>query len=163
MGAGMIVVDANVVAYFFIDGKKTALARRVREHDAQWIVPEIWRHEFLNILVTSCLFAKLPQEQACRIWDEVEEMLGGNIYGPDMKEVLSAAVERSTTAYDAEYVVLAKAKGIQCVTEDTALQKAFPGTAVSMAAFLGTRGRQPGAREASGAYRSRRKPAVPTH
>ena len=157
MGAGMIVVDANVVAHFFIDGGKTALARKVRELDSHWIVPEVWRHEFLNILVSSCLFAKLPQEAAARIWKDVEEMLRGSVYEPSMKDVLSAAVENSTTAYDAEYVVLAKAKGVQCVTEDGPLQKAFPETAVSMAKFLGTEEAPRAVRESRTCYRVRRK------
>ena len=157
MGAGMIVVDANVVAHFFIEGSKSALARQVRECDPHWIVPEIWRHEFLNILVTSCLFAKMPQETAERIWRDAEDLLRGSIYGPDMKGVLSAAIDRSTTAYDAEYVVLAKARGILCVTEDGPLRKAFPETTVSMAAFLSSGDVPPMVRESGGCYRVRRK------
>lgn len=152
----MIVVDANVVAHFFIEGGKTALARRVRERDSQWIVPGIWRHEFLNILVSSCLFAKMPLETAHRIWGDADDMLRGGIYEPSMKDVLAAAVERSTTAYDAEYVTLAMAHGVRCVTEDLDLQKAFPEVAASMAAFVGA-GESPRAvREAPALYGTRR-------
>ena len=153
----MIVVDANVVAHFFIEGGKTALARKVREHDPHWIVPEIWRHEFLNILVTSCLFAKLPQATAERIWRDAEDLLRGGIYAPSMQDALSAAVERSTTAYDAEYVVLAKARSVTCVTEDVPLQKAFPETAVSMTVFLGRDEAPRAVRETGCGYRVRRK------
>ena len=153
----MIVVDANIVAHFFIDGGKTAMARKVREHDPHWIVPEIWRHEFLNILVTSCLFAKMPRETAERIWMDAEDLLRGSIYGPNWKEALAAAVERSTTAYEAEYVVLAQARGVQCVTEDVPLQKAFPETAVSMTVFLGIEKAPRAVRESRGGYRVRRK------
>ncbi len=157
MGAVVIVVDANVVAHFFIEGGKTALARSVREKDSCWIVPGIWRHECLNILVTSCLFAKLPKESALQIWKDAGDMLRGGIYEADMTEVLSAAVERSTTAYDTEYVVLAKAKGVMFVTEDQPLQKAFPEMALSMKAFLADEGRPVAAKESSGSYRVRRK------
>ena len=132
----MIVADANVVAHFFITGGKTALARQVRERDSHWIVPEIWRHEFMNILVSSCLFAKLPREVAGRLWQDAEGMLRGRIYAPDMNGVLATAVERSTTAYDAEYVVLAMAMGVQCVTEDGELQKKYPAIAVCMEDYL---------------------------
>lgn len=137
MGPGMIVVDANVLAYFFIEGKKTDLARRVREKDPKWGAPELWRHEFLNILVTQCLFTKLPLETAQRIWTDAEDMLRGSEFASDAKQVLPKAVETSTTAYDAEYAVLAQTMGVLCVTEDGPLQKAFPGTAVSMSTFLG--------------------------
>ena len=151
----MIVVDANVVAHFFIEGNKTALARQVYGRDPHWIVPEIWRHEFLNILVTSSLFAKMPEDVADRIWRDAEDLLRGSICGADMRGVLSAAVERSTTAYDAEYVVLAKARGIKCVTEDGPLRKAFPETAVSMAAFLSNGDAPHMVRETGGEYRVR--------
>lgn len=156
MGARMIVVDANVVAHFFIEGGKTALARKVRAQDAHWIVPEIWRHEFLNILVSSCLFAKLPRDAASQLWTDAETLLRGCIHEPSMQNVLSAAVDRSTTAYDAEYVALAQSKGVQCVTEDVPLQKAFPEVAVSMTAFLGIPKRPRAVRESSGAYRTKR-------
>ena len=153
----MIVVDANVVAHFFIEGGKSVLARRVREQDSHWIVPEIWRHEFLNILVSSCLFADLPREAAGRIWKDAEELLRGSVYEPSMQDVLFAAVERSTTAYDAEYVVLAQAKGVKCVTEDVPLQKAFSESAISMAVFLDMQVNPRAVREASGSYRTRRR------
>jgi predicted nucleic acid-binding protein len=153
----MIVVDANVVAHFFIAGGKTALAREVHERDSHWLVPEIWRHEFLNILVSACLFAKLPQETAKRVWRDAEDLLLDRIYRPDMNDVLFAAVEHSTTAYDAEYVMLAKAKGVPCVTEDGPLQKAFPETALSMTAFLGGPNLPGTVRERHAAYRARRK------
>ena len=114
-------------------------------------------NKLLNILVTSCLFAKLPREAAGRLWKDAEELLRGSVYEPGMPDVLSAAVERSTTAYDAEYVVLAKTKGVQCVTEDVPLQKAFPETAVSMAMFLGIQETQHAVREASKSCRTRRR------
>ena len=44
----MIVVDVNVIAYLLINGEKTVEARSVRELDSDWIVPDLWRDEFLN-------------------------------------------------------------------------------------------------------------------
>jgi hypothetical protein len=81
----------------------------------------------------------------------------------DFHEIIRIGTERRITAYDAHYAHLALKLCIPLVTEDAALQKAFPGTAVSMAAFLDSRGNPPGVREAPRTYRSRRKPAVPTH
>jgi predicted nucleic acid-binding protein len=153
----MIVVDANVVALFFLEGSKTSLARQVRERDEYWIVPGIWRHEFLNILVTSCLFAKLPLQAAERVWRDAGDLLRGCVYEPDMTDVLSGAVERLTTAYDAEYVMLAKARRVPCVTEDALLRKAFPETGVSMVRFLGLEDAPGLVKESSPAYTARRK------
>jgi predicted nucleic acid-binding protein len=120
-------------------------------------VPSIWRHEFLNILVTSCLFAKLPRDAAVRLWRDAEEMLRGSVHETSMSDVLSVAVERSITAYDAEYVLLAQAEGVKCVTEDVPLQKVFPAVAVSMAVFLGIQEPSHAVRETAGPYSTRRK------
>ncbi len=48
----MIVVDVNVVAYYFIEGDKTALAREVMQADPDWRLPSLWRHEYLNVVAT---------------------------------------------------------------------------------------------------------------
>lgn len=132
----MIVVDANVIAYFFIEGDKSELARQVYAKDGHWVAPGIWRHEYLNILATSCLFAKLPFVTAHRIWSDAEDLMEGNEYSPDMSSVLSLALEGSITAYDAEYIFLAKSLGIPCVTEDKLLRAKFHGTALTMAEFV---------------------------
>jgi len=132
----MIVVDANVIAYFFIEGEKSESARKVHTKDNHWTMPGMWRHEFLNILTTSCLFAELPLATAHRIWRDAENLAQGNEYSPDMSGVLALACEHSITAYDAEYVFLAKSLGIPCITEDKALRSKFHGTAVSMAEFV---------------------------
>jgi predicted nucleic acid-binding protein len=157
MGSRVIVVDANILAYFFIEGTKSDLARRVWEKDNRWAAPELWRHEFINILVTNCLFAKLPQQTADRIWKDAVEMMRGNEYVSDMQQVLRLAAEKSVTSYDTEYALLAQSLGIPCVTEDGLLRKAFPATAVSMAAFLGAEDGPRAVRETASRYRAGRR------
>ena len=153
----MIVVDANIIAYFFIEGDKSEAARQVHAKDGHWVVPGAWRHEFLNILTTSCLFAKLPLVTAQRIWRDAESMVQGKEYSPDMSEVLSLAYDGSITAYDAEYIFLAKSLDIPCVTEDKPLRGKFSGTAVSMDDFLKADGAPRVVRERRAGYSARRK------
>jgi len=66
-------------------------------------------------------------------------------------------VDANIVACDAEYVVLAKSKGIRCVTEDIRLQKLFSETAVSMSVFLGAQEKPHAVKEAPGSYRARRR------
>ena len=117
----------------------------------------MWRHEFLNILVRNCLFAKLPLETARRIWTDTEDMMRGREYVSDMQQVLRVATEKSLTSYDTEYALLARSLGIRCVTEDGPLQTAFPGVAVSMAVFLGTEDAPRAVRETASRYRTRQR------
>jgi len=50
----MIPVDANILAYYFIESSFTELARQVFAKDKEWIVPPLWRHEFISILKLIC-------------------------------------------------------------------------------------------------------------
>ena len=46
----MIVVDNDVVSYFWLEAGRTEAARRARERDADWHAPRLWRSEFRNVL-----------------------------------------------------------------------------------------------------------------
>lgn len=153
----MIVVDANIIAYFYLRGGKTELARQLREVEPHWVAPVVWRHEFANVLVSSCLFAGLQVDAARLVWEEAVDMMQEGEYIVDMCDVISTAVDAGATAYDIEYVILARRLGVPCVTEDGPLRKAFPADTVSMESYLG-RSSGPGlARERRAPYSTRRK------
>ncbi len=45
----MIVVDANIVIYLVYETSFSPMARLVFERDPDWIVPELWEAEVLNL------------------------------------------------------------------------------------------------------------------
>lgn len=133
----MIVVDTNVLAYSLIEGDKTELALRVAERDPQWVVPQLWRHEFLNVLATCTQHGLLDLAEASRLWQQADRRLRPAERPVSMAAALRLATESRISAYDAQYVTLARQLRVTCVTEDRSLLRTFPGVAVSMLGFCG--------------------------
>ncbi|MDD5675969.1 MAG: type II toxin-antitoxin system VapC family toxin [Chitinivibrionales bacterium] len=132
----MIVVDANVIAYRFIAGEKTDYACRVQEKDRDWIVPVLWRHEFLNVLATTTRAGIITISEACTVWRAAIHALAQNEQTVDFEKALCCAVDGTISAYDAQYITLARNLNCFCITEDARLCKACPGAAISMRIFL---------------------------
>jgi predicted nucleic acid-binding protein len=132
----VIVVDVNVIAYFFIEGEKTALVRQMFERDRDWVAPELWKHEFLNILATYCKLGYLTYERCSETWSNAIELFEDFTLHVDMIEALKNAVKDGLSAYDAQYITLARSLRTKCVTEDRLLIRKFSGEALSIKDFL---------------------------
>jgi predicted nucleic acid-binding protein len=135
----VIVVDTNVVAYAYIEGGKTELARKVAQQDPVWRLPEIWRHEFLKILSVYVRKEGLTAVEALKIWHTASASLTKHTRAVDMTAALQLAVSTRLSAYDAQFAALALALGVTLVTEDKGLLSAFPLTATSMREFVAAR------------------------
>ena len=46
----MIVVDTNIIAYFYLKGEHSRQAEDARRQDQLWAAPLLWRSEFRNVL-----------------------------------------------------------------------------------------------------------------
>jgi len=132
----VIVVDTNLIAYLFIDGGQTEPAERVLQKDEVWVSPLLWRSELCNALVKCVRSGLFGLNAAFRIMTEAESMMAGNEYAVVSGDVLSLAASSACSAYDAEFVVLARELGVPLVTSDKQLLESFPETAVSPARFL---------------------------
>jgi predicted nucleic acid-binding protein len=133
----LIVVDTNVIAYALIEGDKTTLARDVASADPDWRVPQLWRHEFLNILATAARAEVINARQADKLWSTGLDLLSQVEQEMDGRAALALAIEYGISAYDAQYIALAHGLGTLCVTEDRRLLRTFSETAISMKAFCG--------------------------
>ncbi len=135
----MIVVDTNILAYFLVDGAFNREAEEVYEKDPHWTAPLLWRSEFLNFLVKCVSKGKPSLDDAVDVMEEAEQLMADNEFAVPSLDVLRLASSVRCTAYDAEYVVLARALGVKLVTKDAALLKAFPETALSPRRFMAGR------------------------
>ncbi len=132
----MIVVDSNVIAYYWINGPLTGAAQNVWEKDPDWHVPLLWRSEMRSILTGYLRDGTLNARQIAQVMTAAETAFSGREHHASSENVFQIVGETSLSAYDAEFVALAKALAVPLVTADKAVLKAFPERAMTMAGFV---------------------------
>jgi predicted nucleic acid-binding protein len=129
----VIVVDTNVIASLLVPtSEHTVAAMELLEQDREWAAPVLWRSEFCNILATGVRNGWLNAEQATEALASSEELMVGGEFEVPAAEVLRTAISSGCTAYDSEFVVLARELGVKLVTLDRAILKAFPTLALPL-------------------------------
>jgi predicted nucleic acid-binding protein len=134
----MIVVDTNIIIYFYLDGEFTDLAEKAFKKDSHWVAPLLWRSEFRNVLA-SCMRKKIiTLEDAFEMMPEAELLMKGNEYSVMSPHVLQLVKQSNCncTAYDCEFVALARDLYIPLVTMDKKILRHFPGEAVRLDHFV---------------------------
>jgi predicted nucleic acid-binding protein len=131
----VIVVDTNTIAYLTIGGPFTALAREVYVKDSEWAAPMLWRSEYRNVIALYLRKGLMRLDDALRVVAEAELMMAGREYTVDSPEVLQVVQESGLSAYDSEFVALAKRLRSDVVTTDDRILKAYPTTAFSLEQF----------------------------
>lgn len=129
----MIVVDSNVLAYLYLPGERTADAEALLEQDADWAAPVLWRSEFRNILAGCLRRRTLTFGQAYQVQAEAESLMTGAEFEVDSRLVLELVRDSECSAYDCEFVALARQLNTKLVTVDRQLLRAFPQYAVKLA------------------------------
>lgn len=130
----MIVVDSNILAYLYLPGEFTEAAEALLERDSDWAAPVLWRSEFRNILAGYLRRGSLGFDQALATQAEAESLLAGAEYEVDSRSVMTLVKDSDCSAYDCEFVVLARQLGISLVTMDGKLLRAFPEVARALEA-----------------------------
>lgn len=132
----MIVVDTNVIAYLYLPGDYTDLAEHLLMQEPEWCAPLLWRSELRNVLAHYLRKKILSFDQVFTIQTEAEALLSGREYELDSYNVLRDVENSECSAYDCEFVVLAKRLGTRLVTMDKKVLNAFPDIAVSLSAAV---------------------------
>ena len=130
----MIVADTNLIVYLFITGDQTSLAQKVLDLDPQWIVPPLWQSEFRNVLAAS-MRRGMTLLEAKQIMEDALQTLEKRQIMPANEKILELIAESDCTAYDCEFIALAKQLGIPVVTADKQLVRQFPDWAISLEEF----------------------------
>ena len=135
----MIVVDTNLLVYLYVSGQNTAQAETVLVRDPVWVAPLLWRSEFRNVLAGLVHRRGLGLDDAVRIAHEAERRMAGGEYTVASQQVLELAARSGCSAYDCEFVGLARDLRVSFVTGDRQILAAFQSTAISPTAFVARR------------------------
>ena len=136
----MIVVDSNVIAYCWIRGPLTPVAQQLRVADPDWHVPysvafRAAQHPDAEYLRTE----SLEVVHARRIMAATEAALAGREHLIDSDAVIDVVQGTKLSAYDAEFVALARTMSAPLVTADRSILRAASDVARTMEDQLAAR------------------------
>lgn len=131
----MIVVDTNVMTSLVVDGPDAVDSAALLQQDAEWAAPGILLSELRNVLLGFVRRAELTPDQAKAMCDDASLVLGGRISSVSGSRVIDTALECGLTAYDAEFVVLARTLGVPLATSDRAILAGAPDIAAHPTSF----------------------------
>jgi predicted nucleic acid-binding protein len=132
----MIVVDTNVIGYLYLPSDHSTQAERVLQIDPMWIAPLLWRSELRNVLALYMRKGRLTLAKAQQIMDAALRLMQGREYETASHPILALAASSACSAYDCEFVALAKDLSIPLVTVDGQILTQFPDVAISPAGFV---------------------------
>ena len=133
----MIVVDTNILVYFYLPTALTPQATKLREIDTYWIAPWLWRSELRSALSLYMRRGMLTFDQALRIQTTAENLMVNYEFEIPSQDILRLVSESPCSAYDCEFVALAKRLNIRLVTSDKQVIHAFPSIALSLTEAVG--------------------------
>jgi predicted nucleic acid-binding protein len=134
----MIVVDTNIIIHIHVQSERTAQALQALKKDPYWVAPPLWQSEFRNIMTGYISRSILKLEDAKLVMKSALKTMEDREILPPSDLVLDLAAASNCSAYDCEYVALAKHLDIKLLTGDNEILRSFPVTTVELSAFSGS-------------------------
>jgi predicted nucleic acid-binding protein len=128
----MIVADTNIISYLFLPTVFSEKASKLYQSDPDWAAPVLWRSEFRNVLALYLRKKLLSLAEALVIQEEAEALMLDREFAVPSVSVLSLTDSSTCSAYDCEFVALARQLSVKLVTEDKKILAEFPNVAVSL-------------------------------
>ena len=132
----MIVVDTNIITYLFIQGEHTERAEKALQKDDEWAAPLLWRSELRNVLSFYIHHNHLTLDRAAKLMNEAMDLMADHEYDISSLMVLRLSEVSGCSAYDCEFVALAKDLGFPLITSDKKILKAFPEYTLSLDVYV---------------------------
>lgn len=134
----MIVVDTNIIGYLYLTSERSNQAEKALLKDPLWAAPVLWRSELRNVLALYVRKQLLRLDDAQRMMAEALRLMQDREYEVVSYQVLNLAAMSKCSAYDCEFVALAKDLGVPLITVDKQILSEFSDVAVSLEDFVKT-------------------------
>ena len=127
-----MVVDTNVMVYFLLGEEWGTDAEQLFKQDPEWAAPVILMSELRNVLLGFVRQGVLNPAEAKAMSDDAASVLRDRIATVAGDQVFDVALESGLTAYDAEFVALARTLGVRLITLDGAILRGAADVAVPL-------------------------------
>ncbi len=128
----MLIVDTNVIAYLYLPTEYTKYSEALLKKDSDWAAPLLWRSELRNVLSLYMRKKIVDLDTALEIQSQAEHLLSENEYEVKSNAVLSLSNNSTSSAYDYEFIALARALDKKLITVDKKLIREFPTNCISL-------------------------------
>jgi predicted nucleic acid-binding protein len=132
----MIIVDTNILIYLYVQCEYTSSVESLIQVDSTWAAPLLWRSEFRNVLALYLRKNIISLQQALEIINEAESLMIDNEYQTSSEAVLSLVNASNCSAYDCEFVSLAKQFDVPLITQDKKILTEFPHYSSELVHFI---------------------------
>ena len=122
----MQAVYTNILVNLLIEGPYSKSARTLYSADSDWHSESLLTIEFSNVMATLIRRMNFPLADARASLAEAKNVLGAGLHQVSDADALDAAAHFGVTAYDARFLLMARALGTPLTTEDTKLRRAAP-------------------------------------
>ena len=132
----MIVVDTNVLVYFYVDATQSGDVAMVRAKDPDWHAPLLWKSEFRNAMAGYVRSDIMSFDQTIDVIQKAERMMLNREHSVDSTDVMRLVADSGCSAYDCEFIALANHLNVPLITSDSRLLRDFPDRALAPDRFL---------------------------
>ena len=132
----MIVAGTNIISYLLLPTEFSDKASQLYQLDPEWAAPLLWRSEFRNVLALYMRQKIITLADALVIQEEAEALMMDREFTLPSVSVLSLTDSSTCSAYDCEFVALARQLSVKLITEDKKILAEFPGVAIPLAGYV---------------------------
>jgi predicted nucleic acid-binding protein len=132
----VIVADASLLAHLLIPGSETSLAEAVFGKDPEWTAPPLWRSELRSVVLKHIRVSRMTFALANTVFETALRLIGDREMSMPAPLILENAIGFKISAYDAEYVALARQLDVPLLSFDRKLRAAAPDVVSSPQAFV---------------------------